>query len=36
MAITGIIPQLRTTNIDSSIRFYTEKLGFSERACYSA
>jgi catechol 2,3-dioxygenase-like lactoylglutathione lyase family enzyme len=29
MAITGIIPQLRTTDMDSSIRFYTEKLGFS-------
>jgi catechol 2,3-dioxygenase-like lactoylglutathione lyase family enzyme len=29
MTITGIIPQLRTTDIDSSIRFYTEKLGFS-------
>jgi catechol 2,3-dioxygenase-like lactoylglutathione lyase family enzyme len=28
MAITGIIPQLRTTDMDSSIRFYTEKLGF--------
>jgi catechol 2,3-dioxygenase-like lactoylglutathione lyase family enzyme len=29
MAITGIVPQLRTTDMDSSIRFYTEKLGFS-------
>src|SRR5262245_26124456 len=29
MAITRIVPQLRTTDIDSSIRFYTEKLGFS-------
>src|SRR5947209_19784177 len=29
MAITGIIPQLRTTNIASSIHFYSEKLGFS-------
>lgn len=29
MAITGIIPQLRTTDMASSIRFYTEKLGFS-------
>ncbi|MCL1635657.1 VOC family protein [Luteimonas sp. SX5] len=29
MAITGIVPQLRTTNMASSIRFYTEKLGFS-------
>jgi len=29
MAITGIVPQLRTTDMVSSIRFYTEKLGFS-------
>jgi catechol 2,3-dioxygenase-like lactoylglutathione lyase family enzyme len=29
MAITGIIPQLRTTDMASSIRFYTEQLGFS-------
>jgi len=29
MAITGIVPQLRTTDMPSSIRFYTEKLGFS-------
>jgi catechol 2,3-dioxygenase-like lactoylglutathione lyase family enzyme len=29
MGITGIIPQLRTTDMASSIRFYTEKLGFS-------
>jgi catechol 2,3-dioxygenase-like lactoylglutathione lyase family enzyme len=29
MAIIGIIPQLRTTDMASSIRFYTEKLGFS-------
>ena len=29
MAITGIIPQLRTTNMESSVRFYTEKLGFT-------
>lgn len=28
MAITGIIPQLRTMDIASSIRFYTEKLDF--------
>lgn len=26
--ITGIVPQLRTTDMASSIRFYTEKLGF--------
>ncbi len=30
MAITGILAQLRTTDMDSSIRFYTEKLGFSD------
>jgi catechol 2,3-dioxygenase-like lactoylglutathione lyase family enzyme len=29
MTITAIIPQLRTTDMASSIRFYTEKLGFS-------
>jgi catechol 2,3-dioxygenase-like lactoylglutathione lyase family enzyme len=29
MTITRIIPQLRTTDMDSSIRFYTEKLGFT-------
>ena len=29
MAITGVVPQLRTTDMVSSIRFYTEKLGFS-------
>jgi catechol 2,3-dioxygenase-like lactoylglutathione lyase family enzyme len=29
MTITAIVPQLRTTDMDSSIRFYTEKLGFS-------
>jgi uncharacterized glyoxalase superfamily protein PhnB len=29
MTITRIIPQLRTTDIASSVRFYTEKLGFS-------
>lgn len=27
--ITGITPQLRTTDLDASIRFYTEKLGFA-------
>jgi catechol 2,3-dioxygenase-like lactoylglutathione lyase family enzyme len=27
--ITGITPQLRTTDLDASIRFYVEKLGFS-------
>jgi catechol 2,3-dioxygenase-like lactoylglutathione lyase family enzyme len=29
MAITRIVPQLRTTDMAASIRFYTEKLGFS-------
>ena len=29
MAIAGIVPQLRTTDMASSIRFYTEKLGFA-------
>jgi hypothetical protein len=29
MAIIGILAQLRTTDMASSIRFYTEKLGFS-------
>jgi catechol 2,3-dioxygenase-like lactoylglutathione lyase family enzyme len=27
MAISGVIPQLRTTDLKSSIRFYTMKLG---------
>lgn len=29
MAVTGIVPQLRTTDMASSIRFYTQKLGCS-------
>ena len=29
MRITGVIPQLRTTDLGKSIRFYTEKLGFT-------
>lgn len=29
MAVTGIVPQLRTTDMVSSIGFYTEKLGFT-------
>jgi catechol 2,3-dioxygenase-like lactoylglutathione lyase family enzyme len=29
MAIRRIVPQLRTTDMASSVRFYTEKLGFS-------
>ena len=34
MAITGIVPQLRTTDMASSVRFYTEKLGFSVELNY--
>ena len=29
MGITRIAPQLRTTDMKSTIRFYTEKLGFT-------
>jgi catechol 2,3-dioxygenase-like lactoylglutathione lyase family enzyme len=29
MTISGVIPQLRTTDLASSIRFYTTKLGLS-------
>lgn len=29
MVIKRIVPQLRTTDMDSSLRFYTEKLGFA-------
>ena len=29
MAISGVIPQLRTTNLKDSIRFYTTKLGLT-------
>jgi len=29
MTITRIVPQLRTTEMESSIRFYTQQLGFS-------
>jgi catechol 2,3-dioxygenase-like lactoylglutathione lyase family enzyme len=29
MRIFGLIPQLRTTSLADSIRFYTEKLGFT-------
>jgi catechol 2,3-dioxygenase-like lactoylglutathione lyase family enzyme len=28
MSITAVAPQLRTTDLSSTIRFYTEKLGF--------
>jgi catechol 2,3-dioxygenase-like lactoylglutathione lyase family enzyme len=34
MAITGIVPQLRTTDMAASVRFYTEKLGFSVELTY--
>jgi catechol 2,3-dioxygenase-like lactoylglutathione lyase family enzyme len=34
MAVTGIVPQLRTTDMASSIRFYTEKLGLSVEFSY--
>src|SRR5947208_3304202 len=27
MRITAVVPQLRTTNLPESIRFYTEKIG---------
>jgi len=29
MQITGVIPQLRTTDLAASIRFYTTKLGLT-------
>ncbi len=29
MAITSVITQLRTTDLDQSIRFYTEKVGLA-------
>ncbi|HKP69111.1 MAG TPA: VOC family protein [Pyrinomonadaceae bacterium] len=29
MSIKKIAPQLRTTDMDSTVRFYTEKLGFA-------
>lgn len=28
IAISAVVPQLRTTDLESTIRFYTEKLGF--------
>jgi catechol 2,3-dioxygenase-like lactoylglutathione lyase family enzyme len=28
MKVTDLIPQLRTTDLEASIRFYTEQLGF--------
>jgi len=29
MSVTGVIPQLRTTDLAESIRFYTSKLGLT-------
>lgn len=34
MTIRRIVPQLRTTDMASSIRFYTEKLGFTVEFTY--
>lgn len=34
MAITRVIPQLRTTDMKSSVSFYTDKLGFSVEFSY--
>lgn len=34
MPITGLAPQLHTTDMASSIRFYTETLGFSVEFTY--
>jgi len=28
MAITGFVPQLRTTDLEATLRFYTQVLGF--------
>jgi catechol 2,3-dioxygenase-like lactoylglutathione lyase family enzyme len=28
MTVSGVIPQIRTTNLDESIEFYVSKLGF--------
>ena len=28
MKVSDLVPQLRTTDLEASIRFYTEKLGF--------
>jgi catechol 2,3-dioxygenase-like lactoylglutathione lyase family enzyme len=34
MTIKGIIPQLRTTDIQASVQFYTDKLGFTLEFIY--
>ena len=36
MHATAIIPQLRTTDLDASIRFYTEVLGLQPTAISSS
>lgn len=35
MAVSGVIPQLRTTNLDESIDFYVSKLGLELAFRYS-
>ena len=35
MAISGITPQLRTTDLDATIRFYVEKVGLTLEFRYS-
>ncbi len=35
MAVSGVILQLRTTNLEQAITFYTEKLGFTLDFQYS-
>jgi len=34
MLVTGVVPQLRTTDLPGSIRFYTEKLGLTLEFVY--
>ena len=35
MLITGVTPQLRTTDLDATIRFYVDKVGFTLDFRYS-
>jgi catechol 2,3-dioxygenase-like lactoylglutathione lyase family enzyme len=35
MTLTAVIPQLRTTDLDASIDFYVDKLGFALEFRYS-
>lgn len=35
MTVSGVIPQIRTTNLDESIDFYVSKLGFELAFRYS-